>query len=190
MSTAIWFLLTLAILVFWALGAYNRIIRLRGVVSSALQALLTQWQMQAQTVDARLEQYSAGQETESQWAMLDEGALRWRPLTLAGRQFLACISVLQQQAQALTSADDVAAVWAARNIFESSWQRLLAEQDDLAGAPIPPDLQIAWAQHEPSINDRRNAYNASALAYHQAIEQFPASLVAWVFAFRRTGQLA
>ena len=178
-----------AILVFWALGAYNRLVRLRGQVSRSLAALATQWQTQAQAVGVRLEQYAQGRETESQWASLNDDAMRWRPLTLAARQFLACLAVIQAKPQQIAALDDVSSVRAARDIFEANWQRLQSEQDDLAGTAIPPDLQILWAQHEPLALEKLRDYNQAVRAYCLAIGQFPAAVLAWIFGFSVTGEL-
>lgn len=178
------------ILVFWALGAYNRLVRLRAQVARSLQALASSWQAQAQVVGMRLEQYAQGRETESQWASLDDDALRWRPLTLSARQFLACLAVLQAKPQQIAPLDDLSSVRAARDIFVTHWQRLLSAQDDLAGTPVPPDLQVLWAQHEPMGLERLRDYNQAVQAYQQAIGQFPAVLLAWVFGFGTTGELA
>ncbi len=177
------------VLVFWALGAYNRLVRLRGQVTRSLQLLAAQWQSQAQAVGMRLEQYAQGQETESQWARLDDDALRWRPLTLSARQFLSCLAVLQAKPQQIAALDDASSVRAARDIFESNWQRLQNTQDDLAGTPVPPDLQQLWAQHEPLARERLRDYNLAVQAYHQAIGQFPALTLAWLFGFDMTGEL-
>lgn len=189
MSTPVIAALLGAVLVFWSLGAYNRLMRLRGQVSRSLTALATQWQSQAQAVGVRLEQYAQGRETESQWALLDDDALRWRPLTLAARQFLACLAVIQAKPQQLAAMDDVSSVRAARNIFEANWQRLQGEQEDLAGTAIPPDLQVLWAQHEPLALEKLRDYNHAVRAYSQAIGQFPAAVLAWVFGFGKTGEL-
>ncbi len=190
MSVSLITLLVVCVLVFWVLGAYNRLVRLRGEVVRSLQALAANWQAQAQSIGMRLEQYAQGRETESQWASLDEDALRWRPLSLSARQFLTCLSVLQAKPHQLAALDDVSSVRAARDIFESNWQRLLTAQDDLAGAPVPADLQVLWAQHEPIVQERLRDYNQAVQAYKQAINQFPALLVAWLFGFGVTGELS
>ena len=189
MSTTVITALLGAVLVFWALGAYNRLVRLRGQVARSLAALAAQWQAQAQAVGVRLEQYAQGRETESQWALLDDDALRWRPLTLAARQFLACLALVRTKPQQIAALDDVASVRAARDIFEVNWQSLLGSKDDLAGAPIPPDLQDLWAQHEPLAREKLRDYNQAVQAYTQAIGQFPAVILAWVFGFAKTGEL-
>jgi LemA protein len=188
-STSFIVVLLACILVFWVLGAYNRLVRLRGQLTRSLQSLAQQWQLQAQAVGQRLAQYSQGRETVSQWDSLDEDALRWRPLDLSARQFLACLVVLQAKPQEIAALDDLSSVRAAREIFEANWQRLVSAQDDLAGAPMPPDLQVLWAQYEQLAVERLRDYNQAVQIYNQAIGQFPAVLVAWVFAFRMTGEL-
>jgi LemA protein len=188
-STVITFLVA-ALLVFWALGAYNRLMRLRAQVVRSLQALAQQWQSQVQAIGLRLEQYAQGRETESQWASLDDDAVRWRPLTLAARQFLACLAVLQAKPQQMAALDDASSVRAARDIFEAAWQRLQTAQDDLAGAHVPDDLQALWAQQEPVVMEKLREYDQAVQAYHQAIGQFPALLLAWLFGFGMTAKLS
>jgi LemA protein len=143
------------VLVFWALGAYNRLVRLRGHVARSLQALAAQWQAQAQAVGVRLEQYAQGRETESQWATLDDDALRWRPLTLAARQFLACLAVLQAKPQQIAALDDVSSVRAARDIFESNWRRRWR----WSGCAIT--AKLCWLITKPSANSRPCCWHGS-----------------------------
>jgi LemA protein len=188
-SVSIVVMLLAGLLVFWALGAYNRLVRLRAQVVSSWQALAQLWQAQAQAVGLRLEQFAQGRESESQWASLSDDALRWRPLTLAARQFLACLAAAQAKPMQLAKLDDVSSVRAAHDIFFQHWQRLHGEQEDLAGTPIPPDLLQLMAQHEPLIQERLRDYNQAVAAYHQAIGQFPAMLLAWLFGFGMTGDL-
>lgn len=190
MSSTLIISVLLTVLVFWALGAYNRLVRLRSQVAKKLQELVSAWEVQAQAIGLRLENYAQGQETESQWAMLDQDALRWRPLALASRQFLSCLAPLKAAPQQIAAVDDLSSVKAARDIFETAWQRLLAEQDDLAGNPVPPNLQILWAQHAPQVQQRLQDYDEAVHAYQQAIGQFPALLLAWFMGFGVTGKLS
>jgi LemA protein len=189
-SVSIVVMLLASLLVFWALGAYNRLVRLRSHVISSWQALAQLWQAQAQDVGLRLEQFAQGSESESQWASLSDDAPLWRPLTLAARQFLACLAAAQTKPQQLANLQDMSSVWAARDIFTKHWQRLCSEQEDLAGTPIPPDLLQTWAQHEPFIQERLRDYKQAVAAYHQAIGQFPAALLAWLLGFDTAGELS
>jgi LemA protein len=68
--------------------------------------------------------------------------------------------------------------------MHSAWQRLQGTLDDLAGAAVPPSLALLWQHHAVLVQDKQRDYNASVLAYNQAIQQFPAWLLAWIFSFR------
>jgi LemA protein len=188
-SSTVITLILCAVLVFWALGAYNRLVRLRSQVMRSLQLLAQLWQAQAMAIHTQLDAYAQGRETESQWAALDDDAPRWRPVTLAARQFMACVAVLQAKPQQTAALDDISSVRAARDIFESHWQRLRETQDDLAGSAMPPELEVIWAQHEGSVQQHLRDYNEAVDRYHEAIGQFPALLLAWVFGFSMTGRL-
>jgi LemA protein len=99
------------------------------------------------------------------------------------------LAAIQAKPQQLAKREDVSAVKAARDIFESHWKKLQNEQDDLAGTPVPPDLQQLMAQHELLAQERLSDYRQTVAAYHQAIGQFPALLLAWLFGFGMTGEL-
>jgi LemA protein len=190
LSTSVVSLIVAAVLVFWALGAYNRLVRLRAQVVRSLQDVTQIWRQQVSQISAQLEQYSQGSESESQWAGLAEDAPRWRPLTLSARQFLACLKVLEAKPHTLAAFDDVSAVRAARDVFESHWHQLQVEKEDLAGAPVPHELKLIWVQHEASVLERLRDYHAAVEAYHQAIGQFPALLLAGLFGFGKTARFS
>jgi LemA protein len=177
------------IVVFWALGAYNRLVGLRATVVQHLQNLLELWQAQAQMICTRLAPYEPGEDGGSRWITVDEETQRWRALALSARQFMACCDTLQTPNQQPPAHDDAAAVRAARHIFEANWQQLRDAHADLAGAAVPVDLQLLWSQHELLLKDRLESHTQAVRAYHAAIGQFPASMVAWIFRFEHTGQL-
>lgn len=189
MNAAIFLIAAALILVFWALGAYNRLVGLRAAVLHHLQVLLQAWMAQAQMIDARLAPYGPGDGANSAWMGVDEETQRWRSLALSARQFIHCCEALGSTAPRLASQDDVASVRAARQLFEANWQNLRDAHADLAGNAVPDDLQSQWAQHELLLKDRLKAYNDAADQYHHAIEQFPASMLAAIFPFERTGSL-
>lgn len=177
------------ILVFWALGAYNRLIGLRAATLQHLQALLQLWQAQAQMVRTRLAPYWPAEANNEKLVEVDEETQDWRSLALSAQQFMACCETLNTPTDRLPSADDVASVWAARRIFEASWQRLYHARADLAGQAVPDDLQLQWSQHELLFKERLLSYVDTVNAYHAAINQFPASVLARAFRFERTGLL-
>jgi LemA protein len=195
------------VVVCWALGAHNRLVRLRGHVALALRELAQAWRQQARELAASLDALK-GHTTESQWASL--GALgaeppAWRPLAQANAQFLACLEALAPAAQdkpgaaspapaarraaIVAAVDDLSSVRAARDVQLAQWQRLRDAQQDLAGEPVPPQLQQQWATHDHLIAERLRDYNGHVERYHEAINQFPALLLAWVWGFGMTSKL-
>jgi LemA protein len=175
------------VLVFWALGAYNRLVGLRACATQHLQALLELWQAQAQTVRTRLAPYWPADTSDATPVLLDQETQDWRLLALSAQQFMACCEAINQNAKKWPTAVDIASVGAARQIFETSWQRLSHARADLAGQAVPDDLQMQWSQHELLLRERLQSYAQAAEAYHAAIDQFPALVLARVFKFEKTG---
>ena len=177
------------VLVFWALGAYNRLVGLRASVAQHLQSVAQLWQAQAQNICQRIEQHELSGDASSRWAAIDEDEQRWRSLALSARQLMACLAALHTQPPLAASIDNVASVQAARQILEANWQRLSSAQADLAGEPVPADLQLLWSQHELLLNERLHSYNSAVASYHEAIGQFPASMLAKAMGFQPTARL-
>lgn len=177
------------VLVFWALGAYNRLVGLRASVAQHLQTVVQLWHDQAQIICERVEQHEPSGESPSRWATIDEDLQRWRSLALSARQLTACLPALQTQPASVASVENIASVLVARHILEANWQRLSCAQADLAGEPVPADLHLLWSQHELLIKERLQTYDSAVTAYHEAIGQFPASVLAKALGFRPTSSL-
>lgn len=173
-----------AVLVFWALGAYNRLIRLRSHMLQHLQGLLLQWQAQAQAMRQELAQLSRVAEPDMAEIHSGHAVGNWQPLALAAKQFQTCIAGRLAQPHAVPGTDDLAAVRAAHGVMHSAWQRLQGTQDDLAGAAVPQSLALLWQHHAVLAQNQQREYNASVQCYNQAIQQFPARLLAWIFSFQ------
>jgi LemA protein len=189
MLTSVWFWLGMAILVFWGLGAYNRLVRLRAHAVSSLQALARGWQQQAVMLRQEIGRLAQVQDAESQWATLGDDVARWRPLALAAKQLQATLERVLAQPHRLLPIDDVSALRAARDVLDVAWQRLQDSQDDLAGQAVPPSLQSLWLQHMQSTQRLLDDYNGAVKRYQEASGQFPALLIAWLFGFTPSANL-
>ena len=77
----------------------------------------------------------------------------------------------------------MSALQTAYSTLGTSWERLQSEPPDLAGHRIPEVLQQDWSQVALLISPARAEFNRLVVAYNEAIAQFPASLLAWLFAF-------
>ncbi len=183
MTTSFIFWAIVAVSVFWALGAYNRLVRLRADMVRALQALAAQWQANAQTVRDELSALSHVPESDSTWASLGDDAHNWRPLALATKQLQACIAGIQTKSNTMPPVDDLASVRAAHELMHGAWDRLNNASEDLAGSAVPQRLAQLWQQQNLLAQEKHSNYNSCVDQYNHAIGQFPAMVLAWIFAF-------
>ncbi len=183
LTTSFVFWAGVAVTVFWALGAYNRLVKLRSDMVRALQSLAVQWQSSAQAVRHELATLSHTQESDSTWASLGDDANNWRPLALATKQFQACIAGVLAKPNAAPPVDDIASIRAAHEVMQGAWQRLSDTHEDLAGAAVPQRLALLWQEQSLLAQEKLRQYNACVQAYNQSVAQFPAIFLAWIFAF-------
>jgi LemA protein len=182
-TTSFVFWAVLAVTVFWALGAYNRLVKLRGDMVRALQSLALQWQSSAQAIRHELATLSHTQESDSTWASLGDEASSWRPLALATKQFQACIAGVLAKPHTAPPVDDIASIRAAHEVMQGAWQRLNDTHEDLAGAAVPQRLASLWQHQHALAQEKLRDYNACVQAYNRSVAQFPAIILAWTFAF-------
>jgi LemA protein len=183
-NSSIVFLAAIAVVLFWSLGAYNRLVRMRADMLLALQALARQWQANAQTVLQELAVLSHAPETDSAWASLGDEAANWRPLAQATKQFQVCLAGVLAKPYRMSPVDDIASVGAAHEVMQGAWQRLQNTHEDLAGPAVPHSLELLWQHQGVLAEEKLRDYNANVQAYNQAVRQFPAIVLSWIFAFR------
>jgi LemA protein len=175
-SLVIW--IACAVLLFWAVGAYNRLVRLRGEVNTAFGTLEAELARHVQLVEQCLP------EGESQPASLFDGTEGsfWSGLQGAAHQLQASLAAARQRPLA---PDGIAALGAAQDVLGMAWER--AERNDahdLAGPRLPPTLTSTRAQLVAQSNAAAMQFNQAIERYNRAIGQFPAILLAWVFGFK------
>lgn len=178
-----------AILLFWFVGAYNRLMRLR---ASALQAYAT--------LDAALLR---------QLDFVQMHSLKGRGGEGGDPPDAALVSLHATTAQLTTllaatrqkplSATHIAALGTALHVMLAAWQRLHPDAvmrfepdgtlaraalqqagTDGASALIPPSVLTAWPEPSAAAEIARSQFNQAVMHYNAAIRQFPAVLVAWV----------
>ncbi|MHA7601359.1 LemA family protein [Alicycliphilus sp. T452] len=174
----------LALLLFWAVGAYNRLIRLRSAAMQAfggLDAHMLRWM-------ALLGEYevSRAASTDTQGAALPVGqddahAALWAAATQLGA------SLAVARARPL-DADAAAALSAAAQVLETAWQTVVREAAQTSEGVAPPAL-APWVQRREQValqsDAARRQFNDAVLLYNHAVAQFPASLLAWLFGLKK-----
>ena len=171
-----WFIV-LAVLLFWAVGAYNRLMRLR---SSAIQAFGA---LDAELVrrTALLGEYDA---TVS-GPRLPADAQRHEALRASGTQFAASLAVMRSRP---LDANAGTALSAAGKVLDAAWQSLVdavqkQDSDVDANATMASLIQRSELQRV-QIDSATTQFNNAVDLYNKAVAQFPANVLAWVFGFK------
>jgi len=171
MISSPFFWIALAVLLFWAVGAYNRLVRLR---SAAIQAF--------GGLDVHLVRMMAlpGAWGAGPGPQAAEAAPAWQLLQGAATQFGASLAVAR--AQPLQS-DAAAALSTALAVLCAAAQDLLGPDIGAAASP-----GAAWAQQWESVQAQRMLaqaqFNRAVVQYNDALAQFPARLLAGLFGFK------
>jgi LemA protein len=168
------------VLGFWVVGAYNRLVGLRNVISNAWQPLDEQLRRRAELIESMLSllrdrlqgephALEAAAAAQQQVAAAAE-TLRMRPLQAAG----------------------AASLVAAEGVLASATGRVRAWVD--ADAALRDDPAIATVLREQEAVElrllvARQAFNDAVDAYNAAARQFPTTLVARLFGLRHAGRV-
>lgn len=165
-----------AVTLFWMVGAYNRLVRLRSDANGAFAALEAELQKQVQLVHACVP-------PEDEWApsQFTGGSAFWGGLQGAAAQLAA--SLASARARPLDP-ERIAALGAAQEVLSTAWDR--AERDDahdLAGPRLPDDFSGERTQLVRMTQAATEKFNQAVVHYNEAIAQFPAVLLAWLFGF-------
>jgi LemA protein len=179
-GTQIAALVAAALLFFWMVGAYNRLVRLRNALAAAWGQFDAQLQRRAAALPGLLEALRS--------AMVAEGS------TMDG------VAAAQRQVQSAADAmrgvpvrpDSAAALVVALGQLDSTLTRLLSLLDqhpdlralDAVAAPLRElhdvDLRLAFA---------RQLFNVASEDYNAAVDQFPTRLLVGFFRFGPAGRL-
>ena len=170
----------LAMLVFWAVGAYNRLVRLKNIIANAFGQIDVQLKRRYDLIPN-----------------LVEAAKKYLKHELVTLE--AVISARNQARSASDTvrsrpgkADAVIALAAAEQTLDSSLGRLFALAEaypELKADQTIRELSEELTSTENKVGFARQAYNDAVLDYNNAQGQFPALLVARLFGFAPSAML-
>lgn len=146
-----------ALLVFWLVGAYNRLVRLRADVNQSFAALGSQ-----------LDQYSG---LVSSWAMSGQDLSALQTLLATVHTLDGALHDCQGR---LHQAELLKALGAAVDEFDLHWKRLGE------GSAAASDKQ----RLSQDVERLRGLYNEAVALYNAAVGQFPALLLARALSFK------
>jgi LemA protein len=174
-----WVLL-LALLLLWTLGAHNRITALKAAVLTAWQQVDAALQARAQALAALLGAVTGLLASEA--AALDAVAQ-------AQAQVQAAAEAVRR---APVVADTVADLGKADAVLAAVLVRLVAlveQQSALLGDPTVAENLKALRESPPRMAFARQVFNEAGAAYNAATTQFPTRLLGGVLRFGRAGRL-
>jgi LemA protein len=161
--------LVAAILAFWVVGAYNRMVRLRSALVERFAQVDAQCRARHALVEKQVELLEAG---------LASAAPRLDALRAACRQ----ADAAREHARARPgAASAVTSLRVADEILADARSRLPVQA--IAGADLP-GLNLELAGVDTALAFARREFNAAVAAYNEAVDQFPTVLLARVFGFR------
>jgi LemA protein len=163
-----------ALVVFWILGAHNRLVALRNTIISAW----AQVEEPLRRRTAMIAPLVAGLRE----ALPDESGTLDAALAAAGRLHSAAEALRQRPA----SAERAASFTRAESALGAALARLLALSDAQAG-PAAHAAGLRDAQQR--IDFARQVFNAAVAAYNEAARQFPTRIVSRLFGFGPAGML-
>jgi LemA protein len=177
MPSSVVFWSAAAVLLFWAVGAYNRLMRLRAEANTAFAALEAELAKQVALVRECLPPPEM-----TQPAPLEGDPGFWSGLHGAAAQFAASLAIARARP---LEPEGIAALSAAQDVLAMAWER--AERDDahdLAGPRLPETLTARRAQIVMQTHSAIEHFDQAVSRYNRAIAQFPAVLLAWLFGFK------
>ena len=179
-NTQIATLVGCAVLMFWAVGAYNRLIALRNDLARVFAPVDAQMQHR----HALLLQWAEGLR-----AVLDQATPLHDDVQAACNQVQAACDGLRARPSSRSAATSLRL---AEETLSSARSRLQAElparQERLSGLEIEPKAeQLAAADN--TLAFARAQFNIATQTYNEAIRQIPTRLVATVFGFQTAGTL-
>ncbi len=168
-------------MLFWALGAYNRLTRLRSTVVQAFGAV----DAHLVRLMALLGEFDAVQGRNHSSHHPEQSVLlepaKMAALRGAATQMGASLAVARSQP---LQRDTLAALTAARSVLDATWRTVVTEADGPGVQEMLAPWCQRWEEHRVQIDLAVQVINNAAQQHDAAIHQFPARVLAWIFGFK------
>ena len=166
-----------AVLLFWSVGAYNRLVRLRSEANAAFSVVEAELHKEVELVQSCL----PTEETQPAPPGGGDGSF-WSGLQGAGAQVAASLAAARHRP---LDPDGIDALGAAQDVLAMAWERVeRADAHDLAGPRLPDTVTAMRAHLTAQTLAATRQFNQAVTRYNEAIAQFPAVLLAWLFSFK------
>jgi len=159
----------IAVLLFWGVGAYNRLVRLRALAIASFVPLQLKYGPYTALVQSHFEMQLGANQLSARSGLINAALEFEASLKTASTQPLDSLVMR--------------ALETARQVLQSSWDKVCAEPQDLAGEQLMQTLLKQWDDISTQVQRDKAEYLKRIQEYNQSIEQFPAKLLAWLFRF-------
>ncbi len=182
-SLLLWMLL--AVSVFWGVGLYNRLMRMRARGLGALgsvekhmraYAVLVREQVTLRGHGAAHSHGSSSKNVRDEW----DGLLS---------SLQAFEQALNDDGVAKLTNEPLARLVTAFDGVQLAWRHLATVPPDLAGPVVPAELHAQWEAVAQRVETARGGFNQILTQYNAALDQFPARLVVGWMGFKPGGML-
>jgi len=175
MSVSILLWLLAATALFWCVGLYNRLMRLRARGLDALGSVEKNLRHYTSLIDAQFPD-EEGSYIPMEWADL-----------------VSCVKALEAHCKAVRltplAAEPLRVLGQTVDAIERAWTQLRDEPADLAGPTMPEAMQKLWDEAAVKVRTSRGGFNQIVDRYNEALQQFPASMAVGVMGFKPAGNL-
>jgi LemA protein len=183
-SLLLW--MTLALTLFWGVGVYNRLMRMRARGLGAFGSVEKHLRQYAELVHELISEPGATQ-THHPQLTAEKSPGDW------GEQLLAVLQTLDQalkDARAMPLAiEPLARLGEVVDALQGTWRNLHDLPADLAGPVLPDAMKARWEAITRRVETARGGFNQILTKYNEALEQFPARLVVGLMGFKPGGKL-
>lgn len=173
-------LVVAAVLVFWVIGAYNRLVGLRNAIAAAWAPIDTALKRRHEIVPTLLAELRAE---------LPDEHRTFDALLAASVQVAACSDAVRARP---STARPVASLALAEGVYAGAVARLVAlveQHPRLAAKDAVAPLLAELKEIDGRLVFSRQWFNDAAAVYDEAARQFPTSLLAGLFRFGAAGRL-
>ena len=185
MSTSVFLWSILAITAFWAVGAYNRLVRLRARCLESF-ALLGQHLVRYARVTQNFATKGELSRVNGFAQQLEGSPELWTQL----ESELETLNLLVRDFKSAHLDVKVVAVNKSGNAITSIWGRMRSMPLDLAGAALPEVLVREWDENSMNVKVAVDRFNANVDDYNAAVVQFPAKMIGSFFDIKPAGQIS
>ena len=179
-TTQIITLAVVALIVFWGVGAYNRLIKLRNEITNAFAQIDVQLKRRHDLIPNLVE--VARKYLEHERETLER-------VTAARAQVVAATDLVRSQPN---QAGPIKSLNLAEGVLSSAmgrFQAIVEAYPELKADESLRDLSEELTHTENKVAFSRQLFNDATLDYNNAAQQFPANMVAGVFGFKEATML-